>query len=62
MTVIGPFFNWVGARLAALLQSEVHQLEIARAAKRFRSLAEADPFGVVIGDLSGVLNYADPHS
>jgi PAS domain S-box-containing protein len=54
------FFQLVGARLAALLQSEVHQLEIARAAKRFRSLAEADPFGMVIGDLSGVLNYVNP--
>ena len=54
------FFQLVGARLAALLQGEVHQLEIARAAKRFRSLAEADPFGMVIGDLSGVLNYVNP--
>ena len=54
------FFELVGVRLAALLQSEVHQLEIARAAKRFRSLAEADPFGMVIGDLSGVLNYVNP--
>ena len=54
------FFQLVGARLAALLQSEIHQLEIAHAARRFRSLAEADPFGMVIGDLSGVLDYVNP--
>lgn len=54
------FFQLVGARLAALLQSEVHQLEIAQAAKRFRSLAEADPFGMVIGNVTGGLNYVNP--
>ncbi len=51
------FFQLVGARITSLLQSEVHQLELARAARRFRRLAEADQFGVVIGDLTGKLTY-----
>ena len=54
------FFQLVGSRIASLLQSEVHQLELARAAHRFRRLSEADPFGMVIGDLSGALSYANP--
>ncbi len=54
------FFQLVGSRIAGLLQDEVHQLEIAQAAKRFRSLAEADPFGMVIGDLRGRLRYMNP--
>ena len=54
------FFQLVGARITGLLQSEVHQLKIAQAAKRFRSLAEADPFGMVIGDLNGALKYVNP--
>ncbi len=53
------FFQLVGARIASLLQSEVHQLELAQAAQRFRSLVEADPFGMVIGDLSGMLTYVN---
>jgi PAS domain S-box-containing protein len=54
------FFHLVGARIAGLLQSEIHREEIAQAAKRFASLAEADPFGMVIGDLSGKLTYVNP--
>jgi PAS domain S-box-containing protein len=54
------FFEVVGARIAGLLQSEIHQLELAQAARRFRSLAEADPFGMVIGGLEGDLRYVNP--
>jgi PAS domain S-box-containing protein len=54
------FFEVVGARIAGLLQSEAHQLEIARAAERFSRLAEANPFGMVIGSLRGQLDYANP--
>jgi PAS domain S-box-containing protein len=54
------FFEVVGARIAGLLQSEVHQLEIAHAARRFGRLAEANPFGMVIGNLRGELDYANP--
>jgi PAS domain S-box-containing protein len=54
------FFEVVGARIAGLLQSEIHQLELAQAGRRFRSLAEADPFGMVIGGLEGDLRYVNP--
>ena len=54
------FFQLLGARIAGLLQSEVHELEVAEAARRFRRLAEANPFGTVIGDLRGRLNYLNP--
>ena len=54
------FFELIGNRMAALLQCEVHQLELARAAKRFSRLAEANPFGMVIGSLGGELDYANP--
>jgi PAS domain S-box-containing protein len=54
------FFEVVGARIAGLLQSEIHQLELAQATRRFRSLAEADPFGMVIGGLEGDLRYVNP--
>jgi PAS domain S-box-containing protein len=54
------FFQLLGTRIADLLQSEVHKLEIAQAAERFRRLAEANPFGTVIGDLRGQLNYINP--
>lgn len=54
------FFQLLGSRIADLLQSEVHKLEIAEAAERFRRLAEANPFGTVIGDLRGQLNYVNP--
>ena len=54
------FFQLLGARISGLLQSEVHKLEIAQAAERFSRLAEANPFGTVIGDLSGTLTYINP--
>jgi PAS domain S-box-containing protein len=54
------FFQLLGARIADLLQSEIHKLEIAQAATRFSRLAEANPFGTVIGDLRGQLNYVNP--
>jgi PAS domain S-box-containing protein len=54
------FLQLVGARIAGLLQSQVHQIEVAEAAKRFHRLAEANPFGTVIGDLRGQLRYVNP--
>jgi PAS domain S-box-containing protein len=54
------FFELLGNRIASLLQSKGQQLEIAQAAERFRRLAEANPFGLVIGDLHGQLNYMNP--
>ena len=54
------FFRLVGTRIAGLLQSEVHQMELAQAAKRFSSLAAANPFGMVIGGLGGELKYVNP--
>lgn len=54
------FFELIGTRIAGLLQSEVHQLELAQAAKRFSSLVEANPFGMVIGSLDGELRYVNP--
>lgn len=54
------FFHLMGSRIATLLQSESHEFELAQAAKRFRSLAEANPFGMVIGDLEGKLTYVNP--
>jgi PAS domain S-box-containing protein len=54
------FLELISARIASLLHSESHALELAQAAKRFRSLAEADPFGMVIGDLHGKLTYVNP--
>ncbi len=54
------FFQLVGNRVASLLQSEVHQAEIAQAAERFSSLVEANPFGMVIGNLEGELRYVNP--
>lgn len=54
------FFQLLGTRIAALLQSELHKLEIARAAKRFSRLAEANPFGTLIGDLRGAISYVNP--
>jgi PAS domain S-box-containing protein len=49
----------LGARIASLLESESQKLEIAEAARRFRRLAEANPFGMVIGDLHGKLQYVN---
>ena len=54
------YFQLVAHRIESLLRSESHALELARAAKRFSSLAQADPFGMVIGDLSGKLKYVNP--
>ena len=54
------FFQLAGSRISGLLQSEVHRIEMKQAAKRFGSLAEADPFGMVIGDLQGRLKYVNP--
>jgi PAS domain S-box-containing protein len=53
------FFQLVGTRIAGLLQSEIHELERAQAATRFRRLAEANPFGMVIGNLNGELGYVN---
>jgi PAS domain S-box-containing protein len=53
------FFQLVGSRIAGLMQSEVHQLERAQAAERFSRLAEANPFGMVIGGLGGELTYVN---
>jgi PAS domain S-box-containing protein len=54
------FFELVGTRITEQLQSEVHQLELAQAAKRFSSLVEANPFGMVIGSLEGEFKYVNP--
>ncbi len=54
------FLQLVGSRVADLLQSEVQKLEIAAAGKRFRRLAEANPFGAVIGELNGRVSYMNP--
>jgi PAS domain S-box-containing protein len=54
------FFQLVGARTAGLLQSENHRLELTQAARRFSSLVEANPFGMVIGNLRGELKYVNP--
>ena len=54
------FFELVAARIAGLLQSEVHRIEVSDAAQRFRRLAEANPFGTIIGDLRGRLEYVNP--
>jgi PAS domain S-box-containing protein len=53
------FFQLVGTRIAALLQAEVHQIERAQAAERFSRLAEANPFGMVIGGFTGELTYVN---
>ena len=54
------FFELVGNRVIGLLQSATHTLELAQAAKRFKDLSQADPFGMLIGGLSGELNYVNP--
>ncbi|MGA8273140.1 MAG: PAS domain-containing sensor histidine kinase [Candidatus Sulfotelmatobacter sp.] len=51
------FFELVGARVASLLHSEVQKIAVAKAADRFSRLAEANPFGMVIGGLNGELTY-----
>jgi len=54
------FLQLVGARIGTLLQEDIHRLERTRAAERFRRLAEANPFGTVIGDLRGHVKYVNP--
>jgi PAS domain S-box-containing protein len=54
------FFQLVGARMASLLHNEAQKMEVAKAVDRFSRLAEANPFGMVIGDLHGRLNYINP--
>jgi PAS domain S-box-containing protein len=54
------FFKLVGHRIAELLQSEIHQVEIARAAKRFSGLVEANPFGMMIAGLDGSISFVNP--
>jgi PAS domain S-box-containing protein len=54
------FFQLVGTRIGGLLQNELHRTELAQAAKRFSSLVEANPFGMVIGSLAGDLRYVNP--
>jgi PAS domain S-box-containing protein len=54
------FLGVVSARIAGLLQNEIDQRNLASAAERFSRLAEADPFGMVIGDLKGGLQYVNP--
>jgi PAS domain S-box-containing protein len=54
------FFGLIGTRIAGLLEHEMQRLELVRAAVRFKALAEADPFGMVIGNLQGELKYINP--
>lgn len=54
------FLQLVGERIAGLLQSQVHKIELAEAAKRFNRLAQANPFGTIIADLRGQLRYMNP--
>jgi PAS domain S-box-containing protein len=54
------FFKLVGHRIAELLQTEIHQVELARAAKRFSGLVEANPFGMVIAGLDGSVSFVNP--
>ncbi len=54
------FLQLVGARIATLLEAEIHHRERARAAERFQRLVEANPFGTVIGDLHGSTQYVNP--
>jgi PAS domain S-box-containing protein len=54
------FFELVGTRIIGLLQNATHALELTQSAKRFKDLSQADPFGMMIGGLSGALNYVNP--
>jgi PAS domain S-box-containing protein len=54
------FFQLIGTRIASLLQSEIQRLELVRASIRFKALAEADPFGMLIGTLRGDITYVNP--
>jgi PAS domain S-box-containing protein len=54
------FLKLVGSKIAGLLHTELQRLELLQAAVRFRALAEANPFGMVIGSLRGELKYINP--
>ncbi len=54
------FLHLIGTRIAGLLQSELHEVERAHAAERFSRLANANPFGTVIGGLGGEVKYMNP--
>jgi PAS domain S-box-containing protein len=54
------FLQLVGARVATLLDAELHLLQRTRASERFRRLSGANPFGTVIGDLHGGIKYVNP--
>jgi PAS domain S-box-containing protein len=54
------FLQLVGARVATLLDAELHLIERTRASERFRRLSGANPFGTVIGDLNGGIKYINP--
>jgi PAS domain S-box-containing protein len=53
------FLSVVSARIAGLLQNEIDQLNLTKASERFSRLAGADPFGMVIGDFTGGLQYVN---
>ena len=53
------FFQLVAARISGLLQSQAQEIDLAQAAERFRRLADANPFGMVLGGLNGELNYVN---
>jgi PAS domain S-box-containing protein len=54
------FFKLIATRISSLLEHEMQRLELVRAAVRFKALSEADPFGMVIGNLQGELKYINP--
>lgn len=54
------FFELIGNRIAGLMQSDIQQQQLAQAAKRFSTLVEANPFGMIIGGLDGSLSYVNP--
>ena len=54
------FFQLLGSRTTSLLQNEAYKLEVAAAARKFSRLADANPFGTVIGDLTGAVEYVNP--
>ena len=51
------FFRIIAARIAGLIQSELHQMEREETTNRFRRLAEANPFGMIMGDVRGRVSY-----
>jgi PAS domain S-box-containing protein len=54
------FLQLIGVRIGTLLNNEAHRLELAESARRFSRLAEANPFGMMIGDLRGGIEYMNP--